>query len=78
MKYHRDSTRNVNLYIILIIKIFSICPNNAMQALVIRPCKLNSQFIVTAHMDFQTFSKKFRFHIVYSNLLWPCPLERCN
>ena len=33
----------------------------------IRPGKLNSQFIITAHMDFQIFSKNFRFQIVYSN-----------
>jgi hypothetical protein len=42
--------------------------------------KLNSQFIVTARMDFQIFSKKFIFHIEYSNYmaLLPRPLERCN
>ena len=41
----------------------------------VRPGKLNSRFIVTARMDFQIFSKNFRFQIVYSNYmaLWPAP-----
>ena len=41
----------------------------------LRPGKLNSQFIVTARMDFQIFSKNFRFQIVYSNYmaLGPAP-----
>ena len=48
--------------------------NNDVRLIVtlIRPGKLNLQFIVTACMDFQIFSKNFRFQIVYSNYnkLW--------
>ena len=37
--------------------------------------KLNSQFIVTARMDFQIFSKLFRFQTLYSKYMahWPRP-----
>ena len=46
----------------------------------VRLGKLKLQFIVTACMDFQIFSKNFRFQIVYSNYmaLWPRLLERCK
>ena len=46
----------------------------------IRQGKLNSQFIVTARMDFQIFPKIFRFQMQYSKctVLWAPPLDRSN
>ena len=48
--------------------------------MIIRRGKLNSLFIVIARMDFQIFSKNFRFHIQYSKhmALWAPPTDRAK